>query len=586
MSTTYYKSSKILKRLLKNHVSPYKGSIFLAIFFMMIGAICAALIVKLVKPSIDDVLITHDQQMLILIPLLMLAIYSIKGISEYFQSYIIKYVGQRILADLQMIMYRHLLKADLAFIQSYSSGKLISRFTNDIILMRGAVSNLLVGCAKHFLSVLFLIVLMFQLDFVLSFFVFFVFPVSIYPIQILGRKMRNVTGQTQEELSNYTARLDETFHSIKVIKSFSGEEAEANRAQKIMANILELYRKAARFDALTSPIMEILCGLAIACILWYGSLMVMNGKTTPGSLLAFIAAFVSAYRPFKSLVSLNVNLQEGIAAANRVFNILDTKPLIIDKDTTQKIEFDLPEITFNNISLKFGKKIAIKPLYLKLDKGKTYAIIGRSGSGKTSLANLLVRFYDPTDGIVQIDGYDIKDLSLQTLRSQISLVTQDTILFDTTVAENIAYGWPEASREQIIDAAKAADADEFISALPEGYDTIIGSAGLTLSGGQRQRLAIARAFLKDAPILILDEATSSLDPSSEQAILSSLNKLRNGRTTLFITHRLSSIINLDQIVVMRFGKIIEQGTHNELMNSKKEYYRLYNKQLKDAKEHV
>lgn len=581
-----HKSGKILKRLLRDHVSPYKGKIFWAIFFMAIVAVCAAAIVRLVKPAVDQVFLTGDRQMLVIIPLLMLGIYSLKGVAEYFQNYIIKYVGQQILTNLQMQMYRHLLKSDLAFIQSYSSGRLISRFTNDIILMRGAVSNLLVGGAKYFLTIVLLIAIMFNLEPFLSFFVFVVFPLAMYPIQKLGRKMRGVTDQAQEELSHYTERLDETFHSIKVIKSFSGENIEADRAQKITNNILELYKKAAKFDALTSPITEILCGLAIACILWYGGLMVIEGKTTPGALFAFITAFVSAYRPFKSLVSLNVHLQEGIAAANRVFNILDHKPLITDSPGAKSVKFNHPEIIFDDVALKFGKKVALQSLYLKLEKGKTYAIVGKSGSGKTSLGNLLVRFYDPTEGKILIDGHNIKDLTVHDLRSQIALVTQDTILFDSSVASNIAYGRPESTKEEIIAASRAADADEFISALPEGYDTIIGSGGSTLSGGQRQRLSIARAFLKDAPILILDEATSSLDPNSEQSILNALTLLRKGRVTLFITHRLSSVTDADRIIVMKSGKIAEQGTHAELMSNQKEYYRLYNKELKENEETV
>lgn len=576
-----YKSGKIFKRLLLDHVRPYKKKIIVAVFFMIIVAVCAALIVRLVKPAVDQIFLTGDKQMLVVIPLLMLGVYSLKGVAEYFQSYIIKYVGQQVLTNLQMQMYEHLLKSDLAFIQSNSSGRLISRFTNDIVLMRGAVSNLLVGIVKHFLSILLLIIIMCTLEPLLAFFVLCVFPLAIYPIQKLGRKMRKVTDQAQEELSNYTERLDETFHSIKVIKSFSGENIEADRAQKITTSILELYKKSAKFDSLTSPIMEILCGIAIAFIIWYGGLMIIDGYITPGDLLSFIAAFVSAYRPFKSLVSLNINMQEGFAAANRVFNILDNKPLITDNPDAKIVKFLHPNISFNDITLEFGKKTALQSVDLEIEQGKTYAIVGKSGSGKTSLSNLLVRFYDPTSGKVLIDGHDISSLLMQNLRSQIALVTQDTILFDSSVASNISYGRPTSTKEEILTASRLADAEEFILKLPEGYDTIIGSGGSTLSGGQRQRLAIARAFLKDAPILILDEATSSLDPNSEHLILKSLAKLRKNKTTLFITHRLSSVIDADQIVVMKFGKIAEQGTHAELMKKEKEYYKLYNKQLKE-----
>ncbi len=581
-----HKSSYLLKRLIKNHVIPYKWTVFLAMFFMIIVAACAALTVKMVKPAVDDVFLTHNKNQLIILPLIMLLIYSIKGIAEYFQSYLVKYTGQRILTDLQIQMYEHLLLADLSFIQSQSSGRLISRFTSDITLMRGAISQILVGCAKHFLTVLFLIILMFSTDALLSCFVFFVFPMAIYPIQKIGRRIRNIMGKTQEEVANYTARLDETFQSIKVIKAFSAEKIEAERARRIMNNILDFYKKTAKFDALTSPIMEILSGIAIACLLWYGGYMVMSGQTTPGALFSFITAFVSAYRPFKSLVSLNVNIQESMAATNRVFNILDCSPTIKDNPNVQEMKFHKGEISFSDIEMNFGDKPALKQINLKIESGKTYAFVGRSGSGKTTLSNLLIRFYDPISGTISIDGKDIKEIKIKSLRDQISLVTQDTILFDTTIFENIAYGKDSYTKKQVIDAAIAADAHEFIDKLPKKYDTDAGVSGHSLSGGQRQRISIARAFIKDAPILVLDEATSSLDPSSEEKIIESLKKFRKDRTTIFITHRLASIKHVDKIIVVQDNEICEQGTHEELIEKKGEYHHLFNKQLKEYKESV
>jgi subfamily B ATP-binding cassette protein MsbA len=575
------KSSAVIKRLLVNHVKPYKSEIFIAIFFMVVVATCSAAVVWLTKPAIDKILVARNMRMLVIIPLLMLGVYVIKGIAEYYQGYLIKYVGQKILTDMQIQMYEHLLYADLAYVQSQSSGRLISRFTNDIILMRGAVSNMLVGCAKYFLSVVFLIIIMFSLEPFLSMFVFLAFPIAIYPVQKLGRKMRRITGDAQEELSNYTARLDETFQSIKIIKSFCAEKIESVRAKEITTKILTFYKKSAMLDSLTSPVMEFLCGLAIACVLWYGGFQVISGDMTIGELFTFIAAFVSAYRPFKSLVSLNVNLQEGLAAANRIFGILDTKPLIQDNANALKPDFGCPEIFFEKITLNFEEKEAIKLVNLKIEKAKTYAIVGKSGSGKTSLANLLVRFYDPTEGRVLINSNDIKDISVTHLRNQIAMVSQDTILVDASIAENIAYGNLAATRQEIIDAAKHADADEFISKLVDGYDTVIGIGGCTLSGGQKQRLAIARAFLKNSPIMLFDEATSALDPESEQSIVHSFTNLRKGKTTLIITHRLASIRDVDKIIVMKNGEIEEQGTHEELINLKSEYYKLHNKQLKE-----
>lgn len=576
-----YQALYVIKRLIKDHVKPYANKIYFAVFCMAVAAICTAVIVHAVKPIIDKVFLTHDRNMLIIMPIVLTATFFVKGIAEYYQNYLIKFVGQRVLTDLQMKMYEHLLFADISFIQNNSSGRLISRFTNDISMMRGAVSNLLVGCAKHLLTVVFLIGTMFTLEPFLSCLTFFVFPLAIYPVQRMGKKIRRISAQSQEELGHYTSRLDETFQSIKIIKSFIGEKIETNRALTIVNNILEFYKKTSKLDALVSPIMEGLSGLAVGGMVWYGGHLVLEGKTTPGALFAFLAAFASAYRPFKSLVSLNINLQEGIAAAKRVFSILDNEPLIKDRQNAKEVNLSDAQIAFEKLALSFESKIAIKYIDLKLEPNKMIAFVGRSGSGKTSLSNLLVRFYDPSEGAILINNHDIKDIKLNSLRKQISLVTQDTHLFDTTIAQNIAYGQPEATREKIIEAAKYADAHEFIMQFPNGYDTMIGVQGLTLSGGQRQRLSIARAFLKDAPILIWDEATSSLDQASEQKILRSLKKLRRGKTTLIITHRLSSITDLHNIIVMKNGEICEQGIHKQLLANKGEYYRLYNKELKE-----
>ncbi len=574
-----YNAYATLKRLVLSYIKPYLKQLLVAIFFMVISAGCSTNIVKLVQPTIDQLFLTHDQKMLFLLPLMILATFALKGLADYYQSYLIKFIGQKVLTDLQIKMYEHLLFADILFIQSQSSGRLISRFTNDISMMRGAVSNLLVGCAKHFLSVLFLIILMFKLEPVLSCVVFIVFPLAIYPVQKLGRKIRKISAHAQEDLANYTSKLDETFQSIKIVKSFLGEKIESNRALLISTNILNFLRKTAKLDALISPIMEILGGTATAGIIWYGGYLVMAGKSTPGALFAFLVAFATAYRPFKSLVSLNVNLQEGIAATTRIFNVLDTVPTIRDTQDPLILDFSNPEIIFDKISLAFNNRVALKLINLKLESGKITAFVGRSGSGKTSLANLLVRFYEPSSGQILIDNHDICEIQLNCLRQQISLVTQDTTLFDVSIAENIAYGNPTASLQQIINAAQYADAHEFILNLPEGYDTMIGHQGSTLSGGQRQRLAIARAFLKDAPILIWDEATSSLDQNSEKLILNSLVALRKSKTTLIITHRLATIKDVDHIVVMKSGIIIEQGTHLQLLENKGEYYKLYNKEL-------
>jgi subfamily B ATP-binding cassette protein MsbA len=578
---------EVLKRLLRDHVAPFKKQVMLAIFFMIIVAICSAVIVRLTQPIVDQVLIEQDKNMLFWVSIFIITVYLVKGTAEFYQSYLIKFVGQKILTDLQMVMYEHLLRSDFLVLQSQSSGKLISRFTNDIILMRRAISDVLVGCAKYLLSVVFLIGIMFSLDPFLSVFVFLVFPAAIYPIQKLGRKMRKLVSSTQEELSNFTAKLDETFRGIKVIKSSCAEEREVSDARKIVDQILELYRKSTKFDALTSPIMEVLSGLTIVCVICYGAYVIGQGIMTTGTLFTFITAFVSAYRPFKSLVALNVNLQESITAANRVFNILDMQPKITDHEHSKEALFHQASIEFVDVSMAFGEHDkAIDRLNLHIPAGKIYAFVGASGSGKTTITNLLTRMFDPSEGKIAIDGHDIAQIKLQSLRGQVSLVAQETILFDTSIAENIAYNKSSASLEEIIAAAKKADAHQFIMSLPDGYDTIVGNNGCLLSGGQRQRLSIARALLNGAPIMILDEATSAVDPKSEQEIMANIYQARIGKTTILITHRLSSAQAADRIIVLKKGQIVEQGTHEELIKLQGEYYKLHNKELQQQKKNV
>lgn len=573
------KALYIIKRLLKDHVRPYSGKIITGVIFMVIVAASNAIIVNFVKPIIDYVMINRDQNMLMLLPLAIVAVSIIKGGAEYIQSYIIKVVGQRIVTDLQILLYGHLLRSDLSLIESHSSGRLISRFSNDISLMRGAVSHLLVGSAKHFLSIVFLIGVMISMEPMMFLVCFGAFPLAIYPIQVLGKKLRKVAYQTQEELGTYTAKLDETFHAIKVVKSYGAEDAEIAEARTTTEKIFRYYKRAAKLDALTSPIMEILSGIAVASIIWYGGYLIIKGQTTPGTLFTFITAFVSAYRPYKSLVHLNVHLQEGLAASRRLFQILDTEPLVRDFPDAKSIKITKSKIIFNNVYLDFNEKSALARVNFTIEPNSTIALVGKSGSGKTTIANLLVRFYDPSSGEVTIGGNDVRNLTIDSLRSQVALVTQDTMLFDTSIAQNIAYGAPGASRAEIIKAAKKAHAEEFIYQLPEGYDTIIGNQGSTLSGGQKQRIAIARAFLKNAPILILDEATSALDIHTERAIEEALKELRKNRTTIIITHKLANITDVDNIIVLKKGMIVESGSHEELMKKQGEYYSLYSQQL-------
>lgn len=569
-----FSSLYVMERLIKIHLSPYKARISLAVMFMVIAALCGAVTVKLVKPMIDKIFIDKDRNLLFFLPSIVLFIQIIKAFAEYFQNYLVKYVGQRVLTDLQTLLYNHLLTLDFEYIHKYSSGNLVSRFTNDISIMRGAVSNLLVGIAKHLLNVIFLIIIMFNLEPFLSFMIFFVFPLSLYPVLRIGKRMRNLSIYSQEQLGIYTSKLDETFNSIQIVKSFKAEEFESKRAKDILENIFNLYKRSVKFDSLTSPIVEILSGCAIFIIMIYGGNLIIEGKSTPGALFAFIIAFVSAYRPFKSLLALNVNIQDGIAAGKRLFDVIDLKPNVTNSENPQKIDFSKAIIKLQDVALNYENKNALCGVDLEIKNNSNIALVGKSGSGKTSIANLILRFYDPSSGKIEISGVDLKDIDISDLRENIALVTQNTLLFDSTIADNISYGRDDVSREDIIEAAKSANAHEFIMQFEKNYDTILGPQGRILSGGQRQRIAIARAFLKKAPILILDEATSSLDSVTETNIRGAISSLCQNRTVIFITHKLSSIENFDVIYVVKDGKIIESGNHKNLLSLNGEYCNL------------
>ncbi len=411
-----------------------------------------------------------------------------------------------------------------------------------------------------------------------------IFPLAFYPIFKLGRRMRKISRNMQEELSGFTVRLDETFQNTRIIKSYCREDYEISRAGRIIDRFLTLYKKAAYVEAASSPIMETLGGVAVALIIGYGGYQVLNGTTTPGAFFSFIAALLMAYQPLKKISNLNTSMQEGLSASKRLFQMLDEQPMIIDNPAQQIAQFKTYNIRFSNVffSYKSGKKI-LDGVNLHIPQGKTVALVGSSGSGKSTIFNLLQRLYDADYGDITIDGKNIKNLRIKSIREAMALVSQEVALFDDTVRENIRYGKLDATDEEIMDAALAAAAHDFISSLPEGYDTQIGQHGHKLSGGQRQRIAIARAILKNAPILLLDEATSALDTISEKQVQMALEYLKKGRTTIVIAHRLSTIESADLIYVVSNGIIKEYGNHKELLDKGGDYAKLYRKYKDDKK---
>lgn len=570
----------LMKRLLRDHVLQYRKQIFFAVICMVVAAAMTAANAYMMRPMLDHVFIDKDRSMLRVIPLAVLAIAVMNGLAMYGQTLSMRYIGQRIISDMQVLLFGHLMKSDLGLFHDQASGRLISRFTNDIQMMRQAVSTGLTAITREFLSMIFLIGVMIYQSWELTLIAAGVFPLAIYPVLRLSKRMRKIADGTQNELGEFTARLDEVFQGVRTVKAYNREEYEKKRAQSIIEKLFGLYFKASRIQAAASPMMEIFSGIAIASVIAYGGQQVLEGTTTPGAFFSFITAFIMAYRPMKALAGMNTTMQEGLAAANRFFHALDTAPLVSDRTGAAPLNVLQGHIRFDRASFRYAPNAGgVQDITLEVRPGSRVALVGHSGGGKSTLFNLLLRFYDVESGSITIDGADVREVTQDSLREAMAFVSQETILFDDTVRANIGYGKLDATEADILRAAHDAAADEFIQRLPQGYDTPIGPGGIKLSGGQRQRLAIARAMLKNAPILLLDEATSALDNTSERLVQEALARLMEGRTTLIIAHRLSTIINANLIYVIEHGQVVEAGTHAELLQRKGAYYRLYAQQL-------
>ena len=576
INNTQHTGKEIIRRLLREHIAPYRKKLFLAIVCMLVVASCTALNAWMIQPALDQIFIEKNKNMLIIIPLAVFCISLIGAVANYGNTISMRYLGQRIIADMQIRLFEHLVKSDIGLFNQQSSGRLIARFTNDINLLRNAFSNVLTAIAKESLSMLFLLGVMIYQNPTLSFLALLAFPTAIYPIIRLGKRMRKLSDKAQNEMGNFTATLDETFSGVRTVKSYNREAFEISRVHRIIESLFSLYYKSSRVQSAATPMMEVLSGLSIALVIWYGGSQVLEERITAGAFFSFITAFLMAYKPVRAMSGLNGVLQEGIAAANRLFNILDTPPKIIDAAGSKPLSVTQGNINFDNVVFHYSPEIiGINGVSLKVPAGKTAALVGVSGGGKSTIMNLLLRFYDTDFGTIAIDGQNIKEITLHSLRENMAFVPQESMLFDDTIKANISYGKTEASDEEIFAAAKNASADDFIRAMPQGYDTVIGAHGVRLSGGQRQRIAIARAMLKNAPILLLDEATSSLDNESERNIQQALETLVKGRTTLVIAHRLSTIVGADVIYVIEGGKVIENGSHENLLARRGKYYQLY-----------
>lgn len=461
------------------------------------------------------------------------------------------------------------------------TGTLMSRIISDVTLLQMSVSNVLVKAIRDLFQVIILLGVVFYMNWRMAMITFIVLPVAAYPIIRFGRLFRKLSTATQEETAHVSNILHETITGNRIVKAFTNEKYENDRFGLQVFALFNITMKDAKYRCLQHPLMELIGGVAIAVIIWFGGNGVINGSSTPGEFFAFLTAMIAAYEPVKGITRVNATIQQGLAAATRVFAILDVEPEIKDRENAKVLAPFNSQITFKSLTFAYeSNETVLKDINLTVPAGEALAIVGPSGGGKTTLTNLIPRFLEVEKGALLIDGVDIRDVTLTSLRSQIAMVTQQTILFNDTVRNNIGYGNQQASLHHIHEAARAAHAYDFVEALPDGFDTIIGEGGARLSGGQRQRISIARAILKNAPILILDEATSALDTESEREVQKALENLMKDRTTFVIAHRLSTIKNADRIIVIKDGVIVEQGTHHSLIAEKGEYELLYNMQYK------
>jgi len=573
----------------------YKGH-FLMAFLCMVGfALANGAMAYLIGPVMKflfaagkggaeiDILPFHlltlsKEQIMLAIPLVLIAVAALKGFSSYGQTYFMGFVGQGIVRDLRESLYRHILRLPVAYFSSTPTGTLSSRITHDVYLIQTSTAEAVAQILKQSLTIVVLGAVVVSLDWKLAIAASIALPLSAYPMTKLGQKMKKVSRQNQITMGSMTGLLHESISGVRVVKAFGMESYEGGRFQKENESYMRSQVKSIKVRSISSPLMETLGAVAFAVTIWYAAYRIQQGTLQAEAFISFFAAVLMFYQPIKALNGVNLNIQQGIAAAQRVFELMDMPG---EPDSgAQAIEGVNDSIEFKGVSFRYGEEWVLKGIDFKVKKGEIVAIVGSSGAGKSTFVNLIPRFYEVTAGSILIDGRDSKSISLASLRNAMAIVSQQVTLFNDTVRANIAYGSLDTDEARLVEAARAANAHEFIMRLPQGYDTVIGEGGVKLSGGERQRLSIARALLKNAPILILDEATSALDSESEFEVQKALANLMKGRTTFVIAHRLSTIRNADRIIVLSEGMIKETGRHDELLSAGGEYSRLYSMQFK------
>ena len=574
---TFQQRHREILKLIKDQKS--KLSVAMLCMLLMAGSDLAQAWV--IRPLFDDIFMNKNKAMLSILPAAVVVIYLLRSIAYYGEQYFMEFVGQDIIRKLRNQLYYRMTELPLSFFQGEKTGALISRFTYDVNIVKSMVSSSVAALIRDSLRIVFLTGYIFYSDWRLACFIFFVLPIALWPLVKLGRRVRRASIGIQEGMGDLSAHVHETFLGTKVVKAFGMEAHEKKRFTQKTQQIFSLEIKAAIAKTLSSPIMEFLGGIASAVVIWYGGMRVIEGLSTPGTFFSFLAAVVLLYDPAKKMTKINNVIQEGMAAFNRIFDIIETQSDIRESLDPIHIDTHPHSVAFEHVDFRYDKDMVLHHINLEIPPGQTLALVGMSGGGKTSLVNLIPRFYDVTQGRICIDGVDIRELSIASLRRQIAIVTQDPILFNDSILNNIRYGKPDASQQEIISAAKSAYAYDFIMNFPKGLDTSVGELGGRLSGGEKQRICIARALIKDAPILILDEATSSLDTEAEAVVQKALDNLMRGRTAFVIAHRLSTVRNADRVVVLVKGRIVETGTHDSLLEKKGEYYKLYQMQFQN-----
>jgi len=574
------KQKNIYLRIVR-YAIPYKWIIALSMVASLGVAGSDAVIAYLVKPFVDDMIVAGNMDLARLVPFLVVGLAAFKGISRYVQEYNIRTAGQHAIQDIRDQVFGHAIKRSMRFFTTNSSGSLISRILNDVNVMQAAFADVLVTLLRETLTLIALSGYAFYANWKMALMAFIVIPASAWPAAAIGKKIKKFSRRGQDAMGTVTGVLEQSFSGIKVIKAFATEEQEEQKFIRENAGFFKFIKKSFKYSAASSPVMELLTSFGVAAVLWYGLNQVALGEITKGELFSILAAILLMYTPLKRLTRVNNVIQQAVGAAERVFEVLDNQSQIIDAPDAIDLPRSRGHVEFKNINFSYDEEAVLHDFSVQAKPGEIIALVGSSGAGKSTFIGLLNRFYDPQQGQILIDGHDIRGLTQKSLHASLALVDQETFLFNDTIANNIRYGQPDADFSLVKLAATQAYADEFIQQMPDGYETQIGDRGVRLSGGQRQRICIARAILRDAPILMLDEATSALDTESEAMVQQALGNLMKNRTTFVIAHRLSTIMHADRILVLDKGAVVESGSHQELLKHGGLYKRLYDAQFED-----